>query len=116
MNEFIHPVDVPVICDRLGVTLKELAMRLGMKSEKSLYKWRVPKRLGEKSSGSARPDFEAILILLDMGVTCEELFGSKACPKVQQQAHVDSPLTRSEISQMISQAIQYDRLDRSKAG
>ena len=66
--------DVTKFNNRNGWTIKDLARRLFCNGGES--------RVGMWSSGNSNPRYEAILKLIDLGVTAEELFGKEYADKL----------------------------------
>ena len=89
--------DVSKFIDRKGWTIKDLASRLFDKGGVS--------RVGMWSTGDSNPRYSAILKLIELGVTAEELFG---------QPYADILLKNSSVS-VESKEIKITNDDVSKA-
>lgn len=84
MAEFSHSIDLDALQRETGLSLQQIAAKLGKKSYKALYKWNYP-----KSQNGTRPPYEALCWLLQAGASTETLFGvtgsSVAPPKTNGQ-------------------------------
>lgn len=70
LAEFPHSIDLEALQRETGLSLQEIAVKLGKKSYKALYKWNYP-----KSQNGTRPPYEALCWLLQVGASTETLFG-----------------------------------------
>lgn len=68
--EFPHSIDLEALQRETGLSLQQIAAKLGKKSYKALYKWNYP-----KSQNGTRPPYEALCWLLQAGASTKTLFG-----------------------------------------
>ena len=73
-NKFLQKVNLEALQKETGMTLAELA-ELAKIGPKVIYKWRYMHK------DSSRPDYNAIVRLLEKGATVETLFGVDYKPK-----------------------------------
>ena len=67
-NKFLHKVNLDSLQKETGMDLKELASLAGI-GPKVIYKWQYIHK------DSSRPDYNAVVRLLEKGATVETLFG-----------------------------------------
>lgn len=67
-NKFLHAVNLDSLQKETGMDLKELANLAGI-GPKVIYKWQYMHK------DSSRPDYNAVVRLLEKGATVETLFG-----------------------------------------
>lgn len=103
-------VDLDHLCERLGITVKQLSIEVGLAAS-SIYKWKM-----RKDEGGAYPSYEVSRKLLELGATPEEIFGVDCAVKCPNAGTVRTPSSASveELLRRI-EALERDRPDRSKA-
>lgn len=68
-GDFLHKIDIDKLSKETGLSLDEIASLADIKESRNLGKWNQDK------SGGSRPNFNAIVRLLEKGATVETLFG-----------------------------------------
>lgn len=81
-NKFLHSINLDALKKETGMTIEEIAKLAGI-GPKVVYKWQYMHKDG------SRPDFNAIIKLLQAGASTETLFGVSSKP--QQPASVLPP-------------------------
>lgn len=81
-NKFLHSINLDALKKETGMTIEEIAKLAGI-GPKVVYKWQYMHKDG------SRPDFNAIIKLLQAGASIETLFGVSSNP--QQPASVLPP-------------------------
>ena len=82
-NKYLHNIDLKSLSKETGLNYKELA-QLAKIGPKVVYKWHY------SHNDSSRPDYNALVRLLQLGATTETLFGVTCKPK-QTAPAVPSP-------------------------
>lgn len=82
-NKYLHNIDLKSLSKETGLNYKELA-QLAKIGPKVVYKWHY------SHNDSSRPDYNALVRLLQLGATTETLFGVTCKPK-QTAPSVPSP-------------------------
>lgn len=78
-NKFLHSINLDALKKETGKTIEEIAKLVGI-GPKVVYKWQYMHKDG------SRPDFNAVIKLLQAGASTETLFGISSKP--QQPASV----------------------------
>ena len=73
-NKFLHAINLDALKKETGMNIEELAALAGV-GPKVVYKWAYMHK------DSSRPDFNAVVRLLQKGATVETLFGVEYNPK-----------------------------------
>lgn len=99
-NKFLQKVDLDALQKETGMDLKELASLAGI-GPKVIYKWSYMHK------DSSRPDYNAIVRLLERGATVETLFGvayrkSDHIQESDDKRNDTRSIIREEIVQIIS--------------
>lgn len=99
-NKFLQKVDLDALQKETGMDLKELASLAGI-GPNVIYKWAYMHK------DSSRPDYNAIVRLIERGATVETLFGvayRKADPiQESDDKRIDTrSIIREEVVQIIS--------------
>ena len=81
-NKFLHKINLETLKKETGKTIEEIAKLVGI-GPKVVYKWQYMHKDG------SRPDFNAVVKLLQAGASTETLFGVSSKP--QQSASVLPP-------------------------
>ena len=69
-NEFLHKINLDALKKETNLTPDEIASLSGITDSKNLGKWSQ-----DKVKGGSRPNFNALVRLLDKGATTKTLFG-----------------------------------------
>ena len=73
-NKYLHNIDLKSLSKETGLNYKELA-QLAKIGPKVVYKWHY------SHNDSSRPDYNALVRLLQLGATTETLFGVTCKPR-----------------------------------
>ena len=82
-NKFLHSINLDTLKRETGLTIEEIARAVGV-GPKVVYKWQYMHKDG------SRPDFNAIIKLLNAGASVETLFGVNYKPQLPETAIVPS--------------------------
>lgn len=82
-NKFLHSINLDALKKETGKTIEEIAKLVGI-GPKVVYKWQYMHKDG------SRPDFNAVIKLLQAGASCETLFGVNYKTQLPEAAIVPS--------------------------
>ena len=69
-NDFLHKINLDALKKESGLTLEAIAELSGISDAKNLGKWAQ-----DKGKGGSRPNYNALIRLIENGVTVKTLFG-----------------------------------------
>ena len=94
-NKFLHKINLETLKKETGMTLEEIADLVGIGS-KVVYKWQYMHK------DSSRPDFNAIVRLLEKGASTETLFGV-ATNKITPPQSTAGNISMAELARFFSE-------------
>ena len=74
-NEFLHKISLELLKKETNLTSDEIASLSGITDAKNLGKWSQ-----DKERGGSRPNYNALVKLLEKGATTKTLFGVEQHP------------------------------------
>lgn len=74
-NEFLHKISLEILKKETNLTPEEIASLSGITDAKNLGKWSQ-----DKERGGSRPNYNALVRLLEKGATTKTLFGVEQAP------------------------------------
>lgn len=103
-EEFLHKIDLDALKKETGLSLDEIALLSGIKESRNLGKWAQ----GKDKSGS-RPNYNAIVRLLQKGATQYTLFGVEPKPSVPENPVKREPFNYKdpEFLESVQNAMAY---------
>ena len=75
-KDFLHKIDLKALERETNLSLEEIARMSGISDAKNLGKWSQ-----DKDKGGSRPNFNALVRLLESGACTETLFGVEYRPR-----------------------------------
>ena len=90
-NEFLHKINLEALKKESGLTPEEIAKIAGISDAKNIGKWAQ-----DKEKGGSRPNYNALVRLLENGVTVETLFGVNYVSASERQKVFSSELLGDE--------------------
>lgn len=99
-GEFLHKIDVYKLTEETNLSLEEVAKLSDIKEARNLGKWNQ-----DKPDGS-RPNYNAIVRLLEKGATVETLFGVDYKPKNSAPSIPENLSSDPEFQKGLQQSIE----------